>query len=766
MIQRSLRLLAIGLFLGLGWRTLACMDGPIQSVHFYQSTFADSPAIDFGRLPQEVMSPTWNNEYIRSGTIYGHANWDEEMQIRNHIRYLSLRARNFEQAKQYDRALNCYRLLPNLRVESFDLGTGESNSFVWAQTGFRSFVRDRQEVLSLKRSSNLQEYLKARAQLEFGNNPKARKALWAMRTDPVLGEYAWYASLSKNDVDGFIELADKFPKGRRTPDALIMAARSLLRSDKATPNACDKAEALLTKLQRTFPESRYIVNSQGWLGRVSFLRGNYDGALKCYYRQLAISRNSVDKWSAYDSIALINSKQGLRARVAVCRLRQWALPLPRLNRVWSGWGARQIFDKLNSKEASMVQKAIRSDSALLTAYLGFRLEDTSLNRAQERNLLKFATASLEHMPSASADLLARVAQLNYNNGDYWSAERLGKRASNASKRDLAWARGTYVVAASSARLGKNRSAIRAYRKVVTHAPKFLQTSALEALAQLYEYEGDSVNALTCYYKLDFDLDIAYIADVKMSALDLSKFIATLPRSKRPPFQYTLAMRFMRVGEYQKAKTALLAIPRTLRNHYGLTKNDVERLGPWWPEPFSPTLDSVRVANDLMGKDRQFQSARGSNAKAQALYEKGAYIYKRRNLLFYSLALWQGSRSTALGIFWNPKTNRPEDERARVRHSYEHECLAQAMKLFQRVINEYPHSRVMPKALYTAAVASDRLGNLNEWWRRSWATLEGQSVKWLKRIVAEYPNDPLAKPAAKFESVFSEQLVSWKKGGPD
>lgn len=748
----------IGLLL-CGGSVPGCFEDKFDSIHFYGEPFIGGTKMDFGRLPEEAMIPRWNNEPIRGLPHHPTYLWDNWTSFENDLAYLMLRARNLEVQGNYAAARRTYRQAIKVggEIESWNY-----REALWQRTSLVSFIRDREEVFALGRSPSIEKYLKFR-RLEAAPSDKARIGLEGLKDDSIVGIHARYALLSASDAEGYLQLAATAPSSPRAPAALIMAVRELLQEDKPSEEKLTRASRAVKLLLTKYAKSPYYASAIGWKGRLLLLHGRTDDAIKCYFRQLKAVDQPYQIYRAYDSLARVYAGQGLRVKEAICWLHARPTVATYDIGAWTRWSLRAAIAKLTVDESKELQSRIRRDPQLLASYLDYRLEDTKLDRRKEENLCRFANSAIGSHSAAPAEVLVRIAQLNYMAGKYRSALSFGSRASRRAKNSLAWSRAEFIAGASLNRLGRRQAAIARFRGVATRSPQeWLRHCANENLALLLEGQGQFVEALRTYIALDYRADVAYLADVKLSTSQLSRFLGSYHGKDRPAFQYALAMRYMRKGDYHSAKRVLLSMPRPERSFYGMTKADgKEFVTQLWPDRMSTGPTAIQFADALIEFDRRFKRARSADAKAQALYDKGAYIYNIGTLSFYSAGLWHGGRVVLLEAYWNDSINGPADRLALERHSREHENYSQALKVFERIVSNYPHTKIIPKALYSAALAAERLSNLNEWWRAKGLPYKKKSVAWLKRIATEFPNDVLAKPAAKYMEEFEAQVANWR-----
>lgn len=782
MKSTTLRYSGIAVLALAGLYAVASFDGVVDSVHFYSRLDSDAK-IDFGRAPIGVRMVGWTNEPERGGTV-NTSGWDFQEPDRwnsswnysqNRIR---AKARSLEIAGDFPGALSRYKML-------------------YARPGMAAFLRDREELFKQatdRKNPALQQYLQARYLIEFGEPDRGFSQLDSIAGAPkYLDTHLVYAKAEQKQkdrsasADAYMSAYFADRKSSRAESALIMAARSLLQADPkpdATGDQIAKAERILNRLLSEFPDTRFRHNATGWLGRCAFLTGNLSKAATLYTKQTQ-SANADEAWIGYGSLADVCFASGRKDDATIALLRQWGLKGNAARHIQGAQLLAGTFEELTPDQAKKVQGQIRSNPDLLSAYIGFRIEHTELSPVQESNLMTFATSALDSMKTPPASLTSRIAQINYNAGRYSSAQLLARKALSLKGDVESHSRARYVLAGSLARAGKNKEAIREGEKLLqSNIPGYLRQGAAEFLALQHERHGDPLRAMDIYIGLGYEYDAAYLADARLTPDQLKKYLARSPKythrslqSKdgyydysytiaggptRDALQYTLGMRYLRQEKYPEARQAFLKVDKATRTNWGMQskarKEMTESDGSLGWDKAPRIQDPILLVDKLDGLTRKSKSSKTADARAQAIYDKAAYIYKERNLLFYSPALWQGSRAFMFDYFWSADVNGAADKAALDQHLNEHECLAQSMRLCEEIVQKYPKSPVMPKALYTAALSAERLSNLNTTWRQRSAPLLQKAINRLDRLTKDHPNDALAKPAAKYKREFAKMLA--------
>lgn len=770
MKHSSLRLTALLAISSLSGIALCSWDGIADSVHFYSKdrwyyegeggAGRSRHFLDFGRAPQPWMVPGWNNEMQRGAGSYSDFHWEERRQ-EEHARTArriatTQHARNLETAGHFAESARAYESLGS---------TSE----------LKSFVRDRRELarhLSGRPSGATALYLQATYLNIFGENEgeRAKKILKGIQDAPdFLRPHLAYVMASEQDTaEAYLDVAAKHPRHPRALAAKMMAVRQLLSANDASAEQISLAKQMLPSLLTS--GSPYRWSALGWAARIDYLAGNYDQALQGYFRQLELAETDGQLRNVYGSISLCYEHQGLIDRQIVALLKQRELftssdrteygPIETrgdYDRAESANVIRRLFPKMNAGRRTAFNDRLKRDQDVLAEYLAHRIEDTQLSLNDEQNLTNFALDLAANFRSPKAKLAARISQLCFNTGQFERARRWSERGIKGAGTSEDHGRAAYVHATALARTGHiSQGSRELWTLAHSSAPRYLRQAAQEARATMEEGRGNFVEALRSYHAIHYRGDAAFLADAKMTPGQLSQFIATLPRSERPVYQFTLGMRYLRIGDYRQSRRAFSRLSRDQRLHAGMTAKEFQGEAGWFgDEGYPKGVDPLQTVSDLERLAQGAKTGRTANERAQALYDQASYIYKRKHLLFYSLGLWQGQRMILTDLFWSDTFNGPQDEKAFSRHQDEHECLAHTMRLCGEVIAKYPHSPIRVKALYTGALASQQLSHLNTKWRVRGELPSRRSVKWMSLLVKEYPQHPLAKDAAKYAKIWAE-----------
>ncbi|MBS1715424.1 MAG: tetratricopeptide repeat protein [Armatimonadetes bacterium] len=744
----------------------ACYGDNVDSVHFYGS-FGE-PDVDFGRVPQKWMAPGWNNEVRRGGTKYG---WEQQ---EVYDERLGLEAFG-DGLDEWDdqgpaRFAKKVRAARNREVQN-DFKTAVDMYGETAETrSLKSFVQDRKELIREGLDSDdlgVGTYLRERYLIEFGNPKEKERAVLALRNlkagtrlRPHV-EYAVAAATVYPDrrsrAEAFVKVADLAPKAPRAESALVMAARSWLEDASGERPDVVQGEPVLRRLLRQFPETRFRGNVLGWLARCRAGQGDAQGALALYVRQSASSDPS-EAWKGHAALAERAESEGRIAAAVVHGIRQRSLEVPIVSQRESAKELRRLFRSLTSDQSADVQRAVRSDPTLVGPYLTFRLEDTAMDVRQERNLLRFAASCLNGARNVGPDAFPRLAQLAYDCGSYSQGLRWARAGRSARGRSKD--RALYCEAACLSRLGRRSEALRVFERLYRRGPEpYVKQSTAENLALLHEKVGDPVRAFALYDEWGYEDDAAVMADAVLTPKQLERAARTVKDpARRTVLEFTLAMRYFRIGEYRNAHRILASMPQPLRTRGGLSKDRFLSMREYVYDGEPPKIvDPLADVDALWALRQKAEAAHGQEARAEALYDMARYVHDRRNLMFYSPGLWEGRRATSFSVFWNPRVNTGAWGRKVRAYGYEHECYAHVVRLCEELVERCPRSNLVPKALYTAGVAAERLSRFNTWWEPESAGLTGKAIGLMRRLAVRYPNSVFAKDANKYAAEWKSSL---------
>jgi len=714
---------------------MACSDENYPSVHF------NTQQPDFGAPPRPFSVQVWGEDADRpiGGASRRIRDWNQEYYLR--IRWEKRgqealgNARRLENAGKLEDSIEHYR-------NALRHGIGNPAD-----------VRDRVEICSeITRNTDrklLTEYLSARRDYEFHRYKRSEQRMRILSADTKAGfirAHSLYTlgaiQYDRNrftDAAGVFEKVSKlYPKSPRREASLVMVARSLVRSPaqkdayvwvdspKVKADAVVRARAALVTLLRDYPLTRFRQDALGWRARCDYVSGQRVAALKSYLQQFASLSNTSYRIGAGASIKFVSRR-------------------------------------LTAADSKQFARALQGDTSLLAAYLEYRIYHSHPEKRDLQQLADMATRASRysrfHLPAKISARLAEIQYLRgrYHNSIYWANSALSSNSSDS--RDLA----VYVRGSSRRKMGLSKLAESDFDRLLTQYPdSYLCGAARENLALIYENSKRLDLALDLYFKMNYEEDIAYILDARMSTRQVASYIRShQSHPKMKMLVYTLGLRQLRDGRYsQAAKTLANLSDKSIRSMM------ITEQTSWWNSIHTRPRDPRKSARDLAHLERAIAKAKGKNTKAAAMFAEASYVYDNRDLIFYNAALWHGNRGLCFTRFWDTQAATPRDEAAVRKHHHVHECLYVAREMCLRIATRYPKSPTAPKALYRAACATQYVADLNGWWRNEAdrTDLWNQSVRLMKRVYTKYPNDVLAKSARKYAGVFASTAAQESRSG--
>ena len=413
--------------------------------------------------------------------------------------------------------------------------------------------------------------------------------------------------------------------------------------------------------------------------------------------------------------------------------------------------ARWVVERLSAADHRVFRKRIEGRGSFVPAYLDLLLDYRLQSGESLTELGSFAVQVLERERQGTRDrgVYARLGVILERAGEPERAIRILDRVLPGMLPGLDRDRGQWARAAALKRLGRNREALSAFELLAAQPNIFsIRRGAREAAAVLRERLGDYPGALIHYFALHYELDAAYVLDCLASPVQLKEFLRRYPgHSQARLVRYSIGVRLLRVGDYAGAITQLAPLGTWLDTR------DVGRFAQYSDLPSRRrTLD---LARSLLRFSRLEQQAQTREDKARWAYESARRVFQERHLVFYNPAAWRGERTTVFerlesdDSHWLcPTYARSEDEK-RARYQQEHAAIHQALRGFDRVASEYSGTTWAPRALYLSALCCTLLTSVESYWRQQESRLYRRSVGYYRRLIREYPNDPLVPAARRF-----------------
>jgi hypothetical protein len=121
------------------------------------------------------------------------------------------------------------------------------------------------------------------------------------------------------------------------------------------------------------------------------------------------------------------------------------------------------------------------------------------------------------------------------------------------------------------------------------------------------------------------------------------------------------------------------------------------------------VQDLRTIDIIEYYERQVDAAQGDEAKAEAIYQLASSYFEADDLAFYNPAAWKGGRIGALSeLQFSDRGRLPNESRIIFEHLQEHDPWARSIPIYLDVVKRFPQTRVARDALYSAAVAHEKL----------------------------------------------------------
>lgn len=645
------------------------------------------------------------------------------------------------------------------------------------------------------------------------------RALAAVPKDAGLQDNVAYlrAAVSYSDEDydvaaaAFAKLARQYPSSEKREAALYMAALSLMKTSRSftgtsgdeahlqsgrreyvpndagrnteaaapTPIAacCDDAwraaRAAFARVLAAYPLGRYATDARGWLAYLLLRANNRAGALVEYYRLLGDQRDRNARLEAAFSLTLVRhhaTEDEMRRVEAELEDEPAAALAYAYHNIYNyaiNPGCLNQWDYPENRSEADLQRESKE----------------AVESAELRGIVAFASRLMQRYPRAAigGEFAVRVAAANLELGENRLAAEQAECALALNVRGEERARALWLKGVAEYRLRNYMSAKRSLSSLVAENPQSeLVVGARRQLAMLAEDANDVDGALEQYLSLNYSKDVAYFIDVLMSPEQLAHFIeGHTGIAQADELRYALGIRYMRERRWREARETFAHV-RTVgenRDDWSYTSSDGCYSPPGFEYRCSDPKDTdfgpgvtarllfsdLRTINDLERLEQKAEQATGDEAKAEALYQLASHEYESSTLLYYNPIAWRGMRHYDLADLDRSNRYRAPGEAEQLwLKMQEHEPVARAVVIYLDIARRFPKTRAARDALYTAAVAHERLSGYNEYWRGIYAMglHAGDRLVTYADVRRTYPSYQL--PRGTF---YWEPLTRTFKGGP-
>jgi len=386
-------------------------------------------------------------------------------------------------------------------------------------------------------------------------------------------------------------------------------------------------------------------------------------------------------------------------------------------------------------------------------------------RQTVERILAFSRRLMDRYPKLAVGgaFALRVAESSLELGNNDDAVRFAQRALQSGVQNHERAQALWIIGVAEHRLQHFAAARKNLETLIRdYANSELASGARRLLAMIAEDSGDIDAALEQYLALKYTLDIAYFVDALMTTEQLARFIDRHPNlTEKNVLTYSLGVRYLRANLWNDARATFAKVHAVRNPDAGYYSGACDNGTNNCQDPKDPRVDvdgnpiitnellmlDVQTANDLERLEQSVSRASDNEATAEALYQFASYQYEASNLLFYNPVLWNGDRYWYLSDFALEGRYRAPNETQRLfAYMQEHDTPARALKIYLRIVEQFPHTRAARDAFYTAAACHERLSNYNPYWRDIYDSglHAGQRMVTYTDVKAAYPTYQLPR----------------------
>lgn len=539
------------------------------------------------------------------------------------------------------------------------------------------------------------------------------------------GAYLYSQRRFKDAAEAFDELRERWPNSEKREAATYMAGVAWLRQSEWVKQTAyyqnedktlDEASARLEFVASRGSRSVYAKDARGWLARAAVSRYDTPSALVVYYTQLA------DREDRYVQLEAARSLNLVRRDAEDDEMLEVEKRIERSPDVALAYAYYEIYNHESFRDPDEFDDS----------------ETGSLSRTDQLNrIVAFCSRMSARWPAGTvgAGFALRVAGASLELDRPQDAERFAERALEAGPTDKERVEALYLAATAKHRLGDFDGARSAIVELRAAKPDVsMDERAGRLLAMVCEDDRDLAGALDEYRRLGYEADAAYVIDTLMSVGQLENYVNARPRDPDIDWlRYAVGIRLLRAGLYERAERALEQVRTTTSYADDLIRsNGYEDVTPWDGRNLKQSFgcDSrvrtsrqawvardLQTAKDLDALERLASQPSDREHAAEAQYQFASYLFEHESLLFYNPSLWWGNRAELLRSFeYSDGLRLPGEAENLWSETNAHDALAQSVDAFLDVVDRYPETKAAADALYSAAVAHERLANFNGYWR--------------------------------------------------
>ena len=559
-------------------------------------------------------------------------------------------------------------------------------------------------------------------------------------------------------LQGFTSLLARYPRSEKKEAAAYMAAKLTMESsfafgnlkcgiegekpwggpldpseieskEKCRDESWHAAVESFGHLIRRYPNGRHVEDARGWLAYLYRRGGERAKALAEYYRLLGHRTNRAVRLEAKKSLQMMGHEYSDATLDEVEKL-----ITPDVNAAMA-YAYHRIYNQAIDKtyESRNDYCCYGDDRWQQDADEKERVDRIlSEGRHELERVARFAAAMVMRYPHASVSggFLLRVAEAqlelqNFNGALTFSKKALGMDLEPDLRAQALWVKGS-----AEHQLKEYGGAKKTFDQLIADFPKSkLVEGSRRLLAMIAEDRGDLESALQIYLDLDYESDAAYFIDVLIPTDRLAKFAydhKELPQYNQ--LAYGVALRYMLEKRCNEARAALLKVP-TENGTDGFLKYDKSESWYFAKEPgfdegefsyikTSWVMQDLKTIDIFEHYEEVLDRAQSDEAKAEALYQLASAFFEADDLVFYNPAAWGGGRSGLLDrLLFSEHERFPNESQIVFEYMRGHDPWAHAIPIYEQIVAEYPQTKIARDALYSVAVAHERLSSRISPWTK-------------------------------------------------
>ena len=479
---------------------------------------------------------------------------------------------------------------------------------------------------------------------------------------------------------------------------------------------------------REYPNGRYANDSLGWLAYLYRRGGDRAQALALYYRLLGHPTDRTARLAAKKSLQvmgheyddeILDKVEELIGNDADAAL---AYSYHRIYNHATDLTYESFSPYCCYEDAPVWQQKQEERKRVADAY--------DKGKHELERITRFATLMIKRHPQGrtSGAFVLRVAEAQLELQNYPEALSLAKKAIAKGLESDMRAQALWVKGSSEHQQKELRTAKATFTRLTAEFPNGkLTEGARRLLAIIAEDQDDLESALEQYLALNYQYDVAYFVDVLLPTDRLARFVADrkgIPQHNK--LVYSLGIRYMRDRRLDDARSALRQVqtePDPIQHSiYDGTRDEVDKSPDWdWGDRrfirTSWVMQDLKTIDTLQYLEAAVEIAPDDEAKAEAMYQLAGFYFAADDLLLYNPAAWDGMRRELLyDLSVSDRFRFANESQTLFEHSQSHDTYARAIPIYLDIASRFPNTKAAKDALYSAAVAHERLSDINDYWR--------------------------------------------------